>query len=220
MLRASKNSIYVLLTMISLAACGGSSDDPDNQNNTSSANSSGPNDTQPSFAPNELVLKIDSSITADSNSGSTQYMLPLNTGFYSYNYSVDCDNDGVNDAISQTGHYTCHYSSADTYFVVISGIYPGIYSNSSTNDAGKLLEVIQWGGIAWQGFTQAFNEASNLTAVPSDAPNLSSVTDMYGAFANASAFSQDLSHWDTSTVTNMGDIFLGTACPGSPPNCF
>lgn len=47
----------------------------------------------------------------------TQFTIPTTGG--GYNYNVDCDNDGINEAAGQTGAYTCNYVSAGTYTVRI-----------------------------------------------------------------------------------------------------
>ena len=43
-----------------------------------------------------------------------------------YNYNIDCDGDGTNEEINVTGDYTCHYDTAGTYTVKISGDFPQI----------------------------------------------------------------------------------------------
>ena len=48
-------------------------------------------------------------------SSNTQFTIPTKYG--GYNYNVDIDNDGVNDATGVTGDYTCNYPSAGTYTI-------------------------------------------------------------------------------------------------------
>ncbi len=92
-------------------------------------------------------------------SSDTQFTIPTTgTG---YNYNVDCNNDGSNDATAQTGDYTCNYASAGTYTIRIkdnSGIgtgFPRIYFNN-TGDKEKLLTIEQWGTGQWTSMYRAF----------------------------------------------------------------
>ena len=65
------------------------------------------------FDPFVITVKTDN----DGASSTTQFTIPTTgTG---YNYNVDCDSNGSNDAIGQTGDYTCNYSSAGTYTIRI-----------------------------------------------------------------------------------------------------
>ena len=81
-------------------------------------------------------------------SSTTQFTIPTTGG--GYNFNVDCDNDGSDDATGQTGDYTCNYGSAGTYTVRIkdnsgSGTgFPRIYFNGG-GDKDKLLTIEQWG---------------------------------------------------------------------------
>jgi hypothetical protein len=45
-------------------------------------------------------------------------------------------------------------------------------------DRLKLLDISQWGNIAWTSMANAFQGCSNLTISAVDAPNLSGVTNM------------------------------------------
>ena len=82
-----------------------------------------------------------------------------------YNYNVDCDNDGSNEANNVTGSYTCGYPAAGTYTIRIkdntgSGTgFPRIYFNNG-GDAQKLLSIDQWGTGIWTSM-----ETRILTAV-------------------------------------------------------
>ena len=82
------------------------------------------------------------------NSGSssaTQFTIPTYPG-ETYNYNVDCDNDGSNEIDGATGVYTCSYATAGTYTVRIqdnssSGTgFPRIYFNDG-GDKQKLLTI-------------------------------------------------------------------------------
>ncbi|HOZ37849.1 MAG TPA: BspA family leucine-rich repeat surface protein [Anaerolineaceae bacterium] len=131
-----------------------------------------------------------------------------------YNYNVDCNNDGVNDATAQQGDSTCNYSAAGTYTVRIkdnTGLgtgFPRIYFNNG-GDRLKLLTIEQWGTGKWTSMERAFFGCQYLAGQASDIPDLSDVTNMAYMFATTNFFNQDISLWDTSNVTNMSFMFYG-----------
>jgi len=156
-------------------------------------------------------------------SSDTQFIIPTSTA--SYDYNVDCDNDGTNEAIAQTGDYTCNYGSAGTYTIRIKDNtgskigFPRIYFNN-TGDSQKILSVNQWGTGHWTSMENAFHGCINLNsatvvnngggAVPAwatDDPDLYSVTNMSQTFYQASAFNQSIGSWNTSNVINMNAMF-------------
>jgi len=138
-------------------------------------------------------------------SSDTEFTIPTYPG-ESYDYNVDCDNDGLEDWTAQTGDVTCSYPSAGTYTIRIkdnSGSGTGfshIYFNDS-GDAEKLLSVDQWGMAYWSSMAHAFEGCTHLSGAASDSPNLSNVSDMSFMFTGASAFNAPIGDWDTSNVT-------------------
>jgi surface protein len=77
-------------------------------------------------------------------------------------------------------------------------------------DKAKLLEVRNWGDIAWSTMEDAFYGCSNATSITSfGSPDLSSVTN-FGSFARdcSSLTTLDVSSWDTSSVTFFGAFAL------------
>jgi len=141
-------------------------------------------------------------------SNSTSITIPTTgTG---YNYSVDWNNDGVVDQTGLTGSVTHDYGTAGTYTVRIKGTFPRIYFNNG-GDKSKILSVEQWGTNAWTSMNRAFFGANNLVINASDTPNLNSVTDMQLMFQEASLLGGGTGNWswNTSTVTNMTQLFQG-----------
>jgi len=171
-----------------------------------------------------------------------QFTIQTNDTDYSYDYDVDCENDGVYEFTHQTGNVLCAYNKAGIKIIKIRGIFPTIYLNGS-GDKDKLLDVLQWGDIAWRSMRYAFEGASNLTISASDNPNLtqvqsmrfmfgdainltfdysindwdvSHVTDMYGLFDRAKKFNSDISDWNVSNVTTMASMFSGAEAFNQP----
>ncbi|WP_452229791.1 BspA family leucine-rich repeat surface protein [Lacinutrix sp. MEBiC02404] len=126
------------------------------------------------------------------------------------NYDVDWDNDGVFDDLGVTGSITHDYGIEGTFTVAIRGVFPRIFFYDDS-DNNKILSVEQWGDIEWESMAYAFNGCSNLVINATDAPDLSSVTNMNHMFAGASIFNQDVSSWDVSNVTHMVNMFWGAS---------
>ncbi|TMM55868.1 BspA family leucine-rich repeat surface protein [Maribacter algarum] len=165
-------------------------------------------------------------------SADNQITIPTLPG-ETYNYSVDWG-DGTSDT-EVIGNITHDYETGGTYQVSISGEFPGINMGISS-DSQKLLEVNQWGDIAWKNMAYAFSGCSNLNVVAMDIPdlsqvrftgsmfsgceslvgnvtfnewNLSNVTSMSEMFFNAEQFNAPIGNWDVSNVSNMYFLFAG-----------
>ena len=81
-------------------------------------------------------------------STNTQFTIPTFGGGYDYN--VDCNDDGTDEATGQTGNYTCDYAAPGIYTIRIKDNtgartgFPRIYFNNG-GDAQKLINIEQWG---------------------------------------------------------------------------
>ena len=97
----------------------------------------------------ELDFVITVNTDNPGTSSNTQFTIPTYSG-ETYNYNVDCNDDGTDEATGLSGNYTCNYGSAGTYTVRIkdnTGLgtgYPRIYFNDS-GDKAKLQAIEQWG---------------------------------------------------------------------------
>ena len=105
-------------------------------------------------------------------------------------------------------------------------------------DRSRLIDMKQWGSIAWASMENAFLGCNNLNITATDIPNLAgvlsmknmfygcsilngptninswntaSVTNMSAMFNDASTFNQNIGSWNTAAVTNMSSMFYGAS---------
>ncbi|SDI61109.1 BspA family leucine-rich repeat surface protein, partial [Winogradskyella thalassocola] len=163
-----------------------------------------------------IALTLSASLTAqnefittwktDNPGTSNATSITIPTAASGYNYDVDWENDGTWDDFGVTGDITHDYGIIGTRTVAIRGTFPRIYFNNS-GDRQKLLEVNQWGTIAWSTMTRAFAGCENLKISAPDAPNLTFVTNLIQMFQNATYLLGDISGWNVSNITNMSNMF-------------
>jgi len=158
-----------------------------------------------------MLVKTDNAGT----SASDQFTIPTTGG--GYNYDVDWGDGTTSTGV--TGSTTHTFPSAGNYTVKISGAFPRIYFNNG-GDKAKLLEVQNWGNIAWTSMERAFYGCSNMDVTATDVPDLSSVTNMFVMFFGASSLvgNSSFDNWDVSSVTNMRYIFNGASSFNQPLN--
>ena len=83
----------------------------------------------------------------------------------------------------------------------------------------QLLEVVQFGTVAWESMKEMFRVCDKMTFVACiDTPDLTKVTEMSYMFSSCSAFNQPLEKWNVSKVTEMGAMFLGCSAFNQPLN--
>ena len=126
-----------------------------------------------------------------------------------YNFNVDCNNDGTDEATAQTGDYTCNYGSIGTYTIRIKDnqvqgpASPGSISITAATKH-KLLTIEQWGTGKWTSMESAFYGCENMTGQSPRMPG-PLTGDQYGPicsdFAPLLTGYQRLGH--QSSVTNM-----------------
>jgi len=167
---------------------------------------------------NDYIIKVKTD-----NNGSSQsdaFTIPI-TRTSGDGYNVDCNNDGINEAIRVTTDdypdgYTCQYGSEGNYTIRIednNGDNRGFrrirfyIDSDTTTDVLKLLEIKQWGSAEWSSMAQAYRGAINLTVTPSDIPDLSKLTSLKQMFQGCSNADINTSEWDTSSITNLSGMF-------------
>ncbi|KUJ59173.1 hypothetical protein AR687_24510, partial [Flavobacteriaceae bacterium CRH] len=157
------------------------------------------------YTPFITTWKTDNTGTSNSTS------ITIPTTGTGYNYDVDWNNDGTYDDFGLTGNITHDYGTAGTYTVVIRGDFPRIYFNNG-GDKLKILDIQQWGSIAFKSMNNAFLACANLNSTATDLPNLTAVTDMSGMFKACTTLNSptNINLWNVSNVTNMYTLFDNT----------
>ncbi|MBK8194344.1 MAG: DUF285 domain-containing protein [Lewinellaceae bacterium] len=84
--------------------------------------------------------------------------------------------------------------------------------------AEKLLDISQWGAIAWTSMENAFFGCSNLNISATDVPNLSGVTDMSSMFRGCTALDgpANIGSWNTAAVTDISFMFVAASSFNQP----
>ena len=167
-------------------------------------------------------------------SSTSTFTLPTNGS--GYDAVIDWGDGTTETLIGTPGNVNHIYSTSTVRTITISGIFPTIYFNNS-GDYLKITDIIQWGDIVWEDFTNSFYGCSNLTVVTAtDLPiltnvtstsnmfsdcinlvynttlnnwNVSNIIDMSGMFRNNTVFNMNISSWNVSSVTNMNSMFQG-----------
>lgn len=131
-------------------------------------------------------------------------------------YTVDWGDGMIEDNLIGERLHT--YSSPGTYRVAVFGTPNFIRFNEGdddnfTSDAPKLLEINQWGSIAWFSMSSAFANCRNMDVTAEDVPNLSNVTTMFSTFYRCENLTgnESFNNWDISSVENLTQTFR--RCP-------
>ncbi len=143
-------------------------------------------------------------------SASNQFIIPTATG--TYNYDVDWGDGNFSSGVTSGVQHT--YASAGTYTIKISGLFPRIYFNGAGgSDAQKLLEIQNWGIIAWgPDIRDSFEGCVNMQLTANDVPDLSGTSNMLNFFNACTIFTgnNSMQNWDVSTIGNLNYVFQNT----------
>jgi len=149
-------------------------------------------------------------------SDSTSITIPTSSNAI-YNYDIDWNNDGVYDNFGVAGDITHDFGIAGEYTIKIKGTFPRIFFNDE-GDKEKILEVVQWGDIAWTSMYYTFAGCNNLSITATDLPDLSNVTSMNSMFRYAKNFNSNINSWDVSNITDMRYLFCHAESFNQPLN--
>ncbi|WP_338397020.1 BspA family leucine-rich repeat surface protein [Persicobacter psychrovividus] len=131
-------------------------------------------------------------------------------------YTIDWGDGNTTTGGSSSEEQVSHtYAEAGEYQVSMSGKLPSVTFSTFNNNpnqtqkdnASKVSEVVQWGSNQWYSTEYMFAEASAITDMPEESPNLSFVSSMQGMFYRAVNFNGNLSSWDVSNVQDMSYLF-------------
>ena len=156
-----------------------------------------------------ITVKTDNTGTSNDD----QFTLTSGGSLGGANYRIDwykkADPTVTGTITDASGAQTITFPEAGTYVVQVASPFNRI-SFANGGDRLKLLEINQWGAIAWSSMFNAFQGCSNIeNAEPAiDAPDLSNVTNADGCF-RGSSWNQDMSHWNWNTaggVVNCDNI--------------
>lgn len=151
---------------------------------------------------NEFITTWDTTL----GDGDGTVTIPVDTGNFTYNYEVDWG-DGTTDT-NVTGNAFHDYSGTTGQGVKnirISGSFPSILCESAKDNL-KIIDVVQWGNIVWESFSNSFRNCQNLDVTATDAPDLSLGPEFNSAFRNSLLTNANFNNWDVSQI----DTF--TAC--------
>lgn len=165
----------------------------------------------------DFVITIDTTKTQNGSGTDREFKIPIVGGTRPYNYTVDCNNDGVLEATGQTGNYTCSYAAPGIYKVRIGGEFPRFRFNIAKEEL-KLVSVDQWGTMQWERLSDGFRGAKNMDLLATDVPDLTRATSLNGLFFDAESLKGEGANWNwnTATITDMGSVFGGAKLFNQP----
>src|SRR5690606_7948611 len=137
-----------------------------------------------------------------------QITIPTNVAEHTYLYNIywaNSDGSVTGSMENVTRDGVISGLAPGTYHVQIDGRFPAIYFNNA-GDKDEIVDVAQWGTVAWASMEDAFHGASNLQVSATDRPDLSGVTSLKSMFRRTTSFNSPIGHWDVSNVTIMDEI--------------
>jgi len=158
----------------------------------------------------EFIIEVDTAKSGASNNDQFQF-----TGAEGdYDVIAKQNNIVVATFNDLSGQQTITLPSSGVYVLEVTSKEVNGFNRISFNNGGdklKLTDIKQWGTIAWSSFERAFFGCSNMLVTATDVPNLSSVTNMFAMFLNATPANPDTSNWNVSSVTRMDQMFFGAS---------
>ena len=155
---------------------------------------------------NFFTSEWDTTKVTTGSSADNQITLPLvRSGTYDFTVYWG---DGTSSDITEwdSAEKTHTYDSPGNKVVNIVGDLEG-FSFNNEGDRAKLIKIGQWPDFKIGNEGGYFWGAVNLEKIPSDINVLEATTDFSNMFRDAAKFNNDISHWNTSNITNMNGMF-------------
>jgi hypothetical protein len=146
--------------------------------------------------------------TTKAGSSSDTVVLPLLSGG-TYSGTIDWG-DSSSDSLSYANR-THTFATAGTYTITITGQIEGFTFNNG-GDKLKILDISNWGTVAFTGNYQQMRGCTNLDISATDAPDVSGVIgfELQGFFYGCTSLTTpDFSAWDVSMISNFASMFAG-----------
>ena len=118
------------------------------------------------------------------NSGSdSKYTIPTGNGIFDYSAKISDGQTFTN----LTGNKTIIFPDANTnYTIEIRGLFPHFYQ-ADNSEKSKVLDVLQYGDIEWEDWSEMFDGCENLNVSATDSPNMVNVVRSSFAFRNCTS---------------------------------
>lgn len=163
------------------------------------------------FAPppssNDFVMEVN---TSNAGSASDTIQISVYNGAQ-YTCNVDwgdgSDTDYNSSSLSTLDHtYT---TGGGTYDIRITGTAFAGFNFNNGGDRLKIIDIKSWGDLPFISCSASFFGCENMDISATDAPDLSGVTNCFRMFMFTGALTggTGISLWDTSTITNMSQMF-------------
>lgn len=106
---------------------------------------------------------------------------------------------------------------------ILLSIFPTNFNQLQINqnaDKNRLLDVTQWGEVAWSSMVNAFAGCSNLNITSIDKPDLRNVLKMDAMFSFCSTLNgpANINSWDISNVQSIREMFYYASAFNQPLN--
>lgn len=137
--------------------------------------------------------------------------IQIGIGSGTFDYDIDWG-DGTVESYNTDANISHTYATAGDHITKITGDFPHLSMQNLTDDIyrEKLRDVLNWGTIVWQDWTNMFRSCGGFTGLTAtDLPNLSNVTSFsyLGGFSNfGNYYNSTVQNWDVSNVTNMSNF--------------
>mgnify|MGYP003110811887 CR=1 FL=1 len=137
--------------------------------------------------------------------------IQIGVGSGTFNYDIDWG-DGTVETYTTDANISHTYVAAGDHITKITGDFPHLNMKNLTDDVyrEKLRDVLNWGSIVWQDWTNMFRDCNGFTGLTAtDLPNLLNVTSFssLGTLSNfGNHYNSTVQNWNVSSVTNMSSF--------------